>query len=206
MKYRVVGWTDYDSDIVPEARGRIGYAECCAVIDEIKKHGYLFSGWDHQECLYCVPVLNDGKKRCFSQRGWGGIMAEAYGYTDPYDYSLFTFYESIDPEKVKKPSASFNPGTFTPETDLNERFLLTANEFFFRHADANNPFCIDDTEAFRFIDAGDTLTLCYANEEIDFFVTEIDRTHRTIGRTDAARADIKGKILVSFDPTKITKR
>ena len=64
MKYKVVGWTSYDGDDVPDSEGRIGYAECCAIIDAIKEHGYLFSGWDHQEMFDCAPVLNDGKRRC----------------------------------------------------------------------------------------------------------------------------------------------
>ena len=203
MKYKVVGWTSYDGDDVPDSEGRIGYAECCAIIDAIKEHGYLFSGWDHQEMFDCAPVLNDGKRRCFSQRGWGGIMAEAYGYTGEYDYSRFTFMESIEPSHVKRPSAGFNPSSFTPEADLCERFEIEVGEFFFRHADLNNPLCIDDSDEFRFIDAGDTLTLCYGDEKIDFFITDIDRTHRTAA---AAENGIKGKILVSFDPNKTTKR
>lgn len=195
MKYRVVGWTDYDSDIVPEARGRIGYAECCAIIDEIKKHGYLFSGWDHQECLYCVPVLNDGKKRCFSQRGWGGIMAEAYGYTDPYDYSLFTFYESIDPEKVKKPSGGFCSKSFTPETDLCECFSLSVEESVFRRVETENPFYLDETDTLRYLDAGDTLTLCLGDEMLAFSVTGVDRNW-DITQTNA---DKRKAIVISYD-------
>ena len=39
MKYRVVGWTDYESDEIPEAHGCIGFAERNAIIDEIRKSG-----------------------------------------------------------------------------------------------------------------------------------------------------------------------
>ena len=202
MKYRVVGWTEYDGDDVPEARGRIGYAECCAVIDDIKANGYLFTGWDHQESFRCVPVLNDGKKRCFSQRGWGGIMAEAYGYTGPYDYSLFTFDESIDPEKVKKPTRGFYAHGFTPETDLCEHFDLTVEETVFRHAETENPFRIDETDALRYLDVGDTLTLRFGDEALTLFVTGVERTW-DITRTDDEK---ELKIVLSYDPQKTVKK
>ena len=194
MKYRVVGWTEYDGDDVPDTRGRIGYAECCAVIDDIKANGYLFSGWDHQESLRCVPVLNDGKKRCFSQRGWGGIMAEAYGYTGAYDYSLFTFDESIDPEKVKKPSKGFSSYSFTPETDLCEHFDLTVEEAVFCRA-TDNPFRIDETDALRYLDVGDTLTLRFGDESLTLFVTDVDRNW-DITQTNA---DKRKMIVISYD-------
>ena len=96
MKYRVIGWTYYEDNDVLEKKGTIGFAERNAIIDEIRKHKYLFSGWHHQESWNgVVPILNDGKKRCYSQRGWGGVMAEAYGYMEDYDYSLFSFHQSI---------------------------------------------------------------------------------------------------------------
>ena len=195
MKYRVVGWTDYDGDDVPDSGSRISFAECHAIIDEIKKQGYLFSGWDHQEGWRTVPVLNDGKKRCFSQRGWGGIMAEAYGYTDPYDYSLFTFYESIRPEKVKKPQSGFFPQSFTPETELAEHFTLKVDEALFRAAQANDPLRMKDVEELRYLDAGDTLTLCLEGEALTLLVTKVERT-RDISRTDAKEGTT---VVITYD-------
>ena len=192
MKYRVVGWTDYDSDTVPEARGRIGYAECCAIIDEIKKHGYLFSGWDHQECLYCVPVLNDGKKRCFSQRGWGGIMAEAYGETGDYSYAQYTFDGSLDPAYTKKPTEDFDPYGFTPDAALAEHFTLPVDDEILQDAQTNNPFRIKDADVLRYIDTGDTLTLCSQNRSVTLFVTDIDRTRDGLDKT----------LVISYDSTK----
>ena len=79
MKYKVIGWTYYDDNEILYSGNTIGFAERNAIIDEIRKHRYLFSGWHHQESWEgVVPVLNDGKKRCYSQRGWGGVMAKTY--------------------------------------------------------------------------------------------------------------------------------
>ena len=41
MKYKVVGWADYDGMDVLSSKGTIGFAERNAIIDEIKKHKYL---------------------------------------------------------------------------------------------------------------------------------------------------------------------
>ena len=127
MKYRVIGWTNYDDESVPDKAGCLGFAERNAIIDDIRKNGYLFSGWDHQEMWDCTPILNDGKKRCYSQRSWGGIMAEAYGDMGDYDYALYTFSESIKREKCVRPRG-FRLDGFTPETDLNEHFEIAVEQ------------------------------------------------------------------------------
>ena len=203
MKYRVVGWTDYDGDDVPDSGSRIGYAERHAIIDEIKRNGYLFSGWEHHEGWRTVPVLNDGKKRCFSQRGWGGVMAEAYGCYAPYDYARFTFYESIDERTVKKPSTGFSPRSFTPEGELAESFTLAAEAEVFRLAKENNPFRIDDTDALRYLDAGDTLTLTHGEETLTFFVTDVERERINFSPEGANELPPSTVVLVTHDPTKI---
>ena len=49
MKYKVIGWTYYDNNEVLDSGNTIGFAERNAIIDEIRKHKYLFTGWHHQE-------------------------------------------------------------------------------------------------------------------------------------------------------------
>ena len=130
MKYRVVGWTDYESDEVPETHGCIGFAERNAIIDEIRKNGYLFSGWEHQESWDCVPILNDGKKRTFSQRGWGGLMAEAYGHLGSYDYAAFTFHPM---KNGNLPNDSFDMRSLCPKpisTSILKLRLITGSLLF----------------------------------------------------------------------------
>ena len=123
MKYKVIGWTYYDNSDILTSNDPIGFAERSAIIDEIRKHGYLFSGWHHQESWRgVVPILNDGKKRCFSQRGWGGIMAEAYGYTEDYDYAVFSFQQSVADTELRFPPDDFNIYAYTPEIIENEHF------------------------------------------------------------------------------------
>ncbi len=101
MKIKVIGWTTYDDYTVSE--GEHSFASNEAIIDDIRKHGYEFTGWDHQETPNCVPVLSDGKSRTFSQRGWGGIMGEAYGLTGDMDYCKYAFNYCFPPERCTYP-------------------------------------------------------------------------------------------------------
>ncbi len=96
MKLRVIGWTYYDDPHFEE--GENSYAARSAIIADIKEHGYDFTGWHHEESDRGAPVLNDGKIRRYSQRGWGGLMADVYGEVDPFAYSrhAFCFRESYD--------------------------------------------------------------------------------------------------------------
>ena len=197
MKYRVIGWTNYDDESVPDKAGCLGFAERHAIIDDIRAHGYLFSGWDHQEMWDCTPILNDGKKRCYSQRSWGGIMAEAYECTGDYDYARFTFSESLDREKCVYPKNSNYPRATTPEADLSEHFILSVEEELFTLAETSNPFFLEDLKELRYIDAGDTLTLVSGDKRATYFVTDIDRNRNT-ARPDAPYTiRTKFKILVT---------
>ena len=144
MKYKVIGWTYYEDYNIPESSKTIGFSERNAIIDEIKKHKYLFSGYDHQESFdNCVPILNDGKKRIFSQRGWGGVMAEAYGYMNDYDYVNFTFYDSISSKAKSYSCDEFNYDEFVPEIIENEEYSINVCEKIFSTAKNNYTFYFD---------------------------------------------------------------
>ena len=176
MKYRVVGWTYYDNSEIFNSGNTIGFAERNAIIDEIRKHKYLFTGWHHQESWEgVVPILNDGKKRCFSQRGWGGVMAEAYECMGNYDYASFSFHQSINKSKLNFASKNFNVREFEPEAVLNEHFEVEVNEGLFEIAKKSNPFYLEDEDSLRYIDANDTITLTCNGESLSFVVKEIDR-------------------------------
>ena len=199
MKYRVIGWTSYDDESVEESRGCIGFAERNAIIDDIRKHGYLFSGWEHQEMWDRTPILNDGKKRCFSQRGWGGVMAEAHGCMGSYDYARFTFAESLDSHACVYPKNEYYPRKFIPETDLNESFELEVAEDIFTLAQRRNPFFLDDVPALRYIDKGDTLTLLCNGERREYCVTDIDRNRNVVRKDIPYKINTKYKIIVSHN-------
>lgn len=155
MKWKVVGWTYYENYLVEDEDS--SDAVVYAIIDEIKKNGYLFSGYDHQERLYCVPVMNDGKKRTFSQRTFGNIMAIAHGYTGRYDYSLFSF--GINEEACVMPNDGFYEESFVPEKDINEEFVLNYSDISFVEEDGKRKIKIPDFESLRYLDKGDTLII-----------------------------------------------
>lgn len=171
MKLRVIGWTYYDDDL---QQGELGWAARNAIIDDIKKHGYMFSGWAHQECDCCAPVLNDGKIYCYSQRGWGGIMAEAHGYTGRMDYAKFAF--AMDMEEEIRPKDYFDEDTFEPEYHLNERFELEVSKDIFASAEHKLEIKLDDLPELRYLDNGDTLALVSGENKAEFTVVDVDRT------------------------------
>lgn len=81
MHYEVVGWTAMLDDEYPDfiPKSDLDYnAARLAVIREIRKNSYSFSGDMHENRDFGVPVLNSGKKFCASMRGWGSLMAEAW--------------------------------------------------------------------------------------------------------------------------------
>ncbi len=202
MKYKVIGWTYYDDNEILDSGNTIGFAERNAIIDEIRKHRYLFSGWHHQESWNgVVPVLNDGKKRCYSQRGWGGVMAEAYGKMGDYDYASFTFHQSIDGSRLRFAPDDFNIFDYEPQVVENEDFFVEVNAGLFEIAKTSNPFYLDDLDELRFIDKNDTITLRCGDEQMTFVVKDIDRDLATNGFKKANELlTTKYKIIVSHKP------
>lgn len=202
MKYRVIGWTYYDNSEILSSGNTIGFAERNAIIDEIRKHKYLFSGWHHQESWNgVVPILNDGRKRCFSQRGWGGVMSEAYNHMESYDYALYSFNQSIDSSKLKFAPEYYDIEDFEPEVIENEDFKVEVSEALFNIAKTSNPFYLEDLDELRYIDSDDTITLSCNGEELYFVVKDIDRN---IASKDLKNSNelIKGrfKIIVTHKP------
>ena len=201
MKYKVIGWTWYENYNIPFSNKSIGFAERHAIVDEIKKHKYLFSGYHHQEWWdNCVPILNDGKKRGFSQRGWGGVMAEAYEYFNDYDYAIFTFEQSIKPNAIKIPKHEFKPEEFVSKPLEHEHFDITISSELFEIAKTKNPFYLDDLEELRFIETDDTITLHCNDESITFLVDDINRNKKEVDFKQSHLINGKYKIIVKHKP------
>ncbi len=183
MKLRVVGWTCYDFDDFES--GENSWAVHMAVVDEIAKHGYLFSGEDHQERNNCCPVFNDGKMRRFSQRGFAHLMAEAHNETDYMAYARYMF--GVKLEACKFPENSARVGDFEAETDLNETFTLQVDEQLFANAPIveNKTFFgttttktvvkLADLDELRYVDVGDTLVLTCNGQTKSFDIVDVDR-------------------------------
>lgn len=153
MKYRVIGWTEYDDNQIKTAPYSEGAEN--AIIDDIKTHGYLFSGFSHQEYQNCAPVLNDGKKRLFTQRNWGNLMAKAKGDFAPMDYANYAFRCR---KKEKRPKLSVTADTLIIEQP-NERFLLPVGQKQLLQAKNTKTLILENEPRFRYLDAGDELVL-----------------------------------------------
>lgn len=193
MKHKVIGWTYYDDTEILDSNSTVSIAETNTIIDEIKRHKYLFSGWHHQESYNgVVPILNDGRKRCFSQRVWGYIMAEAYGYTGEYDYSLFAFNHFIDDDKLKFAPCDFDIDCYKPKIIKNEHFKINVTKEIFEIAKVSNPFYLEDLKELRYIDENDTITLNYNNEKLTFIVKDIHKDKANAGLKKSKHI-IKGK-------------
>lgn len=202
MKYRVIGWTYYENSEFIDSGNRIGFAERNAIIDEIRKHKYLFSGWHHQESWEgVVPILNDGRTRCFSQRGWGGVMAEAYEKMGDYDYARYTFNQSISSNKLKFAPETYSIDVSEIDAVENEHFDVEISKELFEIAKTSNPFYLEDLDELRYIDANDTITLHCGDESLTFVVKDIDRNKASIDLKNASKL-ITGqyKIIVSHKP------
>ena len=183
MKLRVVGWTDYDYFEFKE--GENTWAVRMALVDDIKKNGYLFSGWDHQECGGCAPVFNDGKMRRFSQRGFGDIMAEAHGETGYMAYAQYAF--RLNPKACNYPQNEVYRWDVQAEKDLAETFVLDVDEQFFNSAptvehivlgelkSTKKTLKLADLPQLRYIDKGDTLVLECNGKSKAFGILDVDR-------------------------------
>ena len=169
MKLRVIGWADYDDDL-PE--GDNGWAARNAIIDEIRAHGYEFSGWHHQEGAAATPVLNDGRKYCYSRWGWGDVMAEAHGLMGPMDYARYAFAFGEDRSKCPK-RTPFCPEA---ETDLAETYEREVSEEDLARAEEGG-IAFSEYEYLRYLYTGDTLVLTSHGSRTAYRVKGAHREH-----------------------------
>ena len=96
MTKKVIGWDWYDGDDFTGLKHDDFTDEVWdAVLTDVKKHGYLFTGEDQQETPYCCPVLNNYRIARFSRRGFARIMAQANGEMGDYDYARYMEREFI---------------------------------------------------------------------------------------------------------------
>lgn len=183
MKLRVVGWTYYDNHLFKE--GYVNWAARNALVDEIRKNGYLFSGYDHQECYNCAPVFNDGKIRRFSQRGFADVMAEANGDNYYMAYSLYMF--GLDRSMCKYPEKEIYTDDVEAEKNLEETFVVEVDEQTFANTQTvkrletgsyvsiKKKIKLLDSPKLRYIDEGDTLVLTCNGKHSAFRILDVER-------------------------------
>ena len=168
MKYEVIGWMSCRTDKY-KAHENITASVDNAVIAEIRKHSYCFGG-DRQDD-YC-PVLNDGTYVLYSSRGWGGVMAKAYGVKDDSGYAYMYYYMDglIKPECKKYPADYPDPDRVVPKESLTETFVMHLSDDMFEKIKAGTKTV--ETRLFdekrQLVDIGDYI----------LFVKESDKTQR----------------------------
>lgn len=173
MKYKVIGWTEYD-DYTIETED-CSYAAYNAIIDDIKAHGYCFSGYSHQETLCGAPVLNDGKKRLFSQRGFGRLMAEAHGHYGYMDYTSYAFsFDNFEDEKTPSFDRSLFGEEVASEENLNEEYRLNVSQKIYDKAKSEHKYLDVAHASLRYLDVGDTLTLISNGESCSYKVLDLE--------------------------------
>lgn len=170
MKYRVVGWTYALDEKVDYAIETMAAEN--AIIDDIRKNGYLFTGMDHQGCQNCTPVLNDGKKRIFTDREFGAIMSRAHGGGSYIDYA-FGFYDELDGGNVPDDSKHFDSENFVPE-DISESFAFELTDEQFEGAEKDGVVYVDYDEKLRYIDAGDMAVICCGEKSQVYYITSAE--------------------------------
>jgi hypothetical protein len=126
MNYKIIGWADLEITSYPVHKNITDDIRKL-IVEEIRKHGYLFGGDKHEE--YC-PVLNDGTLVSYSWRGWGGVMAEAWHVTKGGMYSYMFAYmdELIDPKKRKYPPYGVDVDQLEDKECLAETFEILLDQ------------------------------------------------------------------------------
>ena len=75
-----------------------------AVVKDAKERGYQFSGQEHQNTDWCVPVLDNKYYLTCSCRVWGDIMARAHDDYDELGYVVWAWNSTSDIKKFIYPN------------------------------------------------------------------------------------------------------
>ena len=125
MKYEVIGWIYCGNRDYP-SKENISASVNKAIINEIRKHGYLFGGDMHEN--YC-PVLNDGTYVGYSWREWGKIIASAYEEEGGYSYMSGYMDEMIYEKSRKYPeSLPVADVRIVPREAIAETFVISLED------------------------------------------------------------------------------
>ena len=182
MKYKVIGWTWYDNELIETMDYSRSAEE--AVIEDIRANGYLFTGMHHQDDHRCAPVLNNGKMITFTQRGFGGVMASAYGKNSRMSYAEYAFdwYMGEDnkatpyvfPSEERVFEGKVDESLI--ESDISEQFEYESTENEYENATSKGEleFIYTDTK-YRFMDTGDTILVKCGDKSQLFEIASLAR-------------------------------
>ncbi len=191
MKYKVIGWTSSDDYSFEDTEAT--FAVQAAITDSIKEHGYLFTGYYHQEYSYGAPVLNTGKRVCMSQRGFARLMADAHGDTGVWDYARYMMLESDDSvyPSHKDFDKSFFECKYVEKEDITEEFSLAG----LKYEIDGDKLIMPDYPELNYIEEGDTVLLGGNKYE----VSEVDR-YQDI--SSDKKAELMARMYSHDDPEK----
>lgn len=150
MKYKVIGWTSMDSDI-EEVDST--YASYNAIIDYLYEKKYCFTGTSHQFHPLGVPVLNDGKKRTYSERTWGKLMNKVHNGNDYMVYA-YAFYDENLVDVFPDESEEIKKDDIIVDNNISEDYLV--NDYLSKD---NNYIYLSKNDKFRYLDKGDYLII-----------------------------------------------
>ncbi len=173
MKLEVIGWTYYDDPSYEYFETT--WATYYAVLNDVIKNGYLFTGYHHQEYDYCCPVLNNGKKIIFSQRGFGGLMAQAHGYNKTYDYAKFSFTPNPRADCYKLPKIQPNDSLIVDEKTLYETYEIEADMDVIATADVKKELRLTDLPRYALMEVGDIVNLINGKHTTKYKIINVDK-------------------------------
>ncbi len=173
MKLAVIGWTYYDDPNYEYFETT--WATHYAVLNDVIKNKYIFTGYHHQEYDYCCPVLNNGKKIIFSQRGFGGLMAKAHGYNKTYDYSIFSYPVNPNSKEYIFPKKAPDNSLIVDEKTLYETYTIEADMETIATADIKNQLRLLDLPKYHLIEVGDKVQLIHGKHTSKFKIINVNR-------------------------------
>ncbi len=173
MKLKVIGWTYYDDPnyIYFETT----WATQNAVLEDVIKNGYLFTGYHHQEYDHCCPVLNNGKKIIFSQRGFGGLMAMAQNRHKTYDYSLYAYTAEPNASYYKFPKTDPDDSLIVDEKTLYETYEIDADIEAIATADIKKELRLKNLKEYALMEVGDCVKLIRGEHTTKYKIINVDR-------------------------------
>lgn len=129
MKFKVIGWTNYDDERYPWRDGSVAIDK--VVGEALREGGYRFCGDAHQYHEGCVPVLNDGKRVLYSMRSWGQVMADALN-EEGGNWDYMDWYMHLGEETgMKYPRPYVDESKIVPFESIAETFQMKLNDLYF---------------------------------------------------------------------------
>ena len=179
MKLKVLGWVWYEDSCYDG--GEVDWAAYNAIVDDVKEHGYRFTGYHHQESFDCAPVLNDGKIRRFSQRSWGGLMATVEGLKGKYAYSVYAFSSPFneDDDFVMPRERDVDESLIRSPEELVEEYRVKIRIDALRRIGENGGrFRLPDLEEYRYMAVGDVIVFLNKGAEYRYRIMHMEKNKK----------------------------